>query len=267
MTASTSTTTSTTTFTRHGASPWRRDLATVGVLWRRDVVRFFRERTRVVGALLQPLIFWLVIGSGLSPTFRMPGAEGVSYLQYFFPGVLLMVVLFTSIFATMSVIEDRHQGFLQAVLVAPGSRSAVVVGKTLGATTVAMVQAGLFAALAPLAGFAGGQVEWGWLVLALVTTSVALSAFGFAVAWWLDSTQGYHVVMSVLLLPLWIISGAMFPAPEVPWLQVLLQANPMSWAVGAMRHALQGGPAPDGMLVGFALVALGLAIVAIHRRR
>src|SRR6266545_7632391 len=120
------------------------DLATTFVLWRRDLMRFAREKSRVVGALVQPLIFWLVIGSGMAKTFRLPGAQSVGYLEYFFPGVILMVVLFTSIFATMSLIEDRHQGFLQAVLVGPGSRVALVLGKCLGATTIAVLQATMF---------------------------------------------------------------------------------------------------------------------------
>src|SRR6185436_17519936 len=119
------------------------ELSTISVLVRRDLTRFVREKTRVAGALLQPLLFWLMIGSGMASTFVLPGARSVGYLEYFYPGVLVMVVLFTAIFTTMSVIEDRHSGFLQAVLVAPGSRAALVIGKCLGAATVAFVQ-GLF---------------------------------------------------------------------------------------------------------------------------
>ena len=109
--------------------------------------------SRVVGALVQPLIFWLVIGAGMAAQFRMPGADGVGYVQYFYPGIVMLVVLFTSIFTTMSVIEDRHKGFLQAVLVAPASRAALVLGKTLGGVAIALVQAAILLALAPLAGF------------------------------------------------------------------------------------------------------------------
>ena len=123
-----------------------------------------------------------------------------------------MVVLFTAIFTTMSVIEDRHSGFLQAVLVAPGSRASVVLGKCLGAGSVAFAQGLLFALLAPVAGFSLGAIDWPLLLSALALSCFGMCAMGFAVAWWLDSTAGYHVVMSVLLLPLWIVSGAMFPA-------------------------------------------------------
>lgn len=265
---------------RQAISAAAADWATVRVLWKRDVVRFFRERSRVVGALVQPLIFWLVIGSGLAPTFRVEGAAGLGYLAYFFPGVVLMVALFTAIFATMSLIEDRHQGFLQAVLVAPGSRTAVVLGKSLGASTVAWIQCALFVALAPVAGFDVAAIDWALLAVTLVATCLALSALGFAVAWWLDSTQAYHVVMFLFFLPLWILSGAMFPAPRIAWLETVLRANPLAWAVGATRQALHGGHAPEAVIftagsgwidalgvVGFAAVAVGLAVVVIHRKR
>lgn len=238
-------------------SAFAEDFATVAVLWQRDIVRFFRERTRVVGALLQPLIFWFVIGSGLSPTFHMQSASQVTYREFFFPGVILMVVLFTSIFATMSLIEDRHNGFMQAVLVGPGSRGAVVLGKSLGSTTVALVQASLFVLLAPLAGFHYSTIDWPLLALALVLTSLALTTTGFAVAWWLDSTQGYHVVMSVLLLPLWILSGSMFPAPRA--LEHILVFNPMTHAVGAIRRALYAGSPPNGTV----LVSAGVELTVL----
>ncbi|MFI5307496.1 MAG: ABC transporter permease, partial [Polyangiales bacterium] len=124
----------------HTRSALAEELSTIAVLVRRDTTRFVREKSRVVGALLQPLIFWLVIGSGMSSTFVLPSARGLHYLEYFYPGVVVMVVLFTAIFTTMTVIEDRHSGFLQAVLAAPGSRASVVLGKCLGAATVALCQ-------------------------------------------------------------------------------------------------------------------------------
>src|SRR5579871_3465628 len=108
-------------------------------LWRREIVRFYRQKTRVVGVILSPLVFWLVIGSGFGSSFRSSGG-GQHYLQYFFPGSLLMIVLFTSIFTMMSVIEDRDRGFLSSVLVAPVNRSAIVMGKVLGGTTLAAAQ-------------------------------------------------------------------------------------------------------------------------------
>jgi ABC-2 type transport system permease protein len=260
----------------------RLNAATIGVLVSRDLRRFFRQRSRVIGALVQPLIFWLVIGSGLSGSFRMPGAEGVGYVQYFYPGIVMLVVLFTSIFTTMSVIEDRHKGFLQAVLVAPASRTALVLGKTLGGVAIALAQAAIFLALAPLAGFDARAIEWPLLALLLLLIGIGLSSMGFAIAWWLDSTQGYHVVMSVLLIPLWIVSGAMFPLSEAAggprWLGWLGRANPMAYAVAGVRRALYGGAAPGGggvtstaalelgVTFAFAVVAVAVAVRVCSRR-
>jgi ABC-type polysaccharide/polyol phosphate export permease len=158
-----------------------------------------------------------------------------------------MLVLFSSIFATMSVIEDRHQGFLQGVLVAPGSRASVVLGKALASTTVALIQAALFVLLAPLAGFPLGRVAWAALTAALALTALGLAGLGFTIAWWLDSTQGYHVVMSLVLFPAWILSGAMFPPEGLPpAMRAILRFNPMSYSVAALRRALHGGTLPPG---------------------
>ena len=222
------------------------ELSTIGVLVRRDLTRFAREKSRVVGALIQPLIFWLIIGSGMSGTFVLPGAHGVDYREYFYPGVVVMVVLFSAIFTTMSGIEARPSGFLQAVLVAPGSRVSVVLGKCLGAASVALRQSALFILLAPLAGFELSDIHWPLLLAALALGCFSLCALGFGVAWWLDSTAGYHVVMSVLLLPLWILSGAMFPAPGSGWIAIIERFNPMSYAVSAVRRALYDGGLPEG---------------------
>jgi len=266
------------TATEPPASLARLNVATVGVLVGRDLRRFFRQPSRVIGALVQPLIFWLVIGSGLSSSFKMPGAEGVGYVQYFYPGIVMLVVLFTSIFTTMSVIEDRHKGFLQAVLVAPASRAALVLGKTLGGVTIALAQAAIFLALAPLGGFDMGAIHWPQLALLLLGIGLGLSSLGFAIAWWLDSTQGYHVVMSVLLLPLWILSGAMFPMAGGPrWIGWAMRANPMAYAVAGVRRALYGGRVPGGSLPSsatlelavtwlFALVAIVVAVRVCSRR-
>jgi ABC-2 type transport system permease protein len=258
----------------------REELATIRVLVRRDLMRFVREKSRVVGAVVQPLLFWLMIGSGMAGSFRLPGSEQVSYLEYFYPGVLVMIVLFSAIFTTMSVIEDRHSGFLQSVLVAPGSRVSVVLGKCLGSTLVALTQGSLFLLLAPLAGFAFAQIHWLPLLTGLVLTCLALCTIGFAVAWWLDSTSAYHVVMSVLLLPLWVLSGSMFPARAGSVIGVVIQLNPLSYAVSAVRRGIYGDRLPAGMLpdghgpwlsfcvlLCFVLLALGLAVQVCQRRR
>src|SRR5881275_2192005 len=121
-------------------------------LWWREIVRFYRQPSRVVGVIASPILFWLVIGSGFGTSIRSGGAGGENYLKYFFPGALIMIVLFTSIFTMMSVIEDRKEGFLLSVLTAPVPRSAIVLGKVLGGTTLAAIQGLIFLAFAPLVG-------------------------------------------------------------------------------------------------------------------
>jgi len=251
------------------------DLATALVLARRDLVRFFRQPSRLLGALGQPVIFWLVIGGGFAGTFRMPGAD-VPYLAYFYPGVVLLVVLFASIFTTASVIEDRHRGFLQTVQAGPGSRAALVVGKSIGSAAVALTQAALFLALAPAAGFRLGAIDWPLLAAALGLAALALAALGFAVAWGLDHVAGYHAIQMTVLVPLWVLSGAMFPPPEGhPALATALRLDPLAHAVSAVRRALAGPLAP-GVLPGtaardlafcalFAASTLTLAVLAARR--
>jgi daunorubicin resistance ABC transporter membrane protein len=230
----------------------------------RDLRRFFRQPSRVVGSLAQPLILWLVLGAGLSGSFRPgagAGAGGVGYLQYFYPGIVVLTMLFTAIFSTISVIEDRHHGFLQAVLAAPASRTALVLGKTLGGVAIASLQAGALLLLAPLAGFSLGEMNWPLLVGDLVLAGVGFTALGFAMAWWIDSTQGYHAVMSVALIPLWMLSGAMFPPGAGGVLGGLMAADPMTYVVSAARLGFHGGAVPAG-LVGAGSAVTDLAVVA-----
>ncbi len=252
------------------------DLALIGVLWRRDMIHLLRERSRWLGVVVQPLLFWGLIGSGLAGAFALPTAEGLGYLEYLFPGILAMVVLFTAVFATMSVIEDRQQGFLQQVMVGPGSRAALVLGKTAGVTTMALIQAGLCLLAAPLAGLSLAAVDWPSLALALVLGCIGLTAINFTLAWLVDSTAGYHGILSIVLLPLWIVSGAMFPAASgLPWLEPVMRANPMTYLVDALRHSLYGGVAPVShvslpvalvVLAGCALAFVSLAVWVVGRR-
>src|SRR5271168_2896446 len=162
-------------------------------LWWREIVRFYRQRSRVVGVIASPLIFWVVIGSGFGTSFRSGNAPGQRhYLDYFYPGALIMIVLFTSIFAMMSLIEDRKEGFLLSVMVAPVPRSAIVLGKVLGGTTLAAIQGLIFLAFAPFVGVHMGFVDFLLVTLVVFMVSFALTALGFVIAWPMDSTQAFH---------------------------------------------------------------------------
>ncbi len=245
------------------------DLATIGVLWRRDVMRFLRQPSRIIGALGQPIIMWLVIGSGMAQSFKMPGSD-VGYLEFFYPGVVMMVLLFASIFSTVSVIEDRHQGFLQAVMAGPGSRAALVLGKCAGSTTVALMQALALLCLAPMAGYGLTQVNWPLLAVTLAVTSFGLTALGVAVAWWLDNLQAFHAIQMTVLVPLWLVSGAMFPAGDSTTFALVMRLNPMSYAVSAARAAFygaQGFPYADLAVVTACSVACVLAAIAVCTRK
>src|SRR5512147_1213291 len=142
-------------------------------LWLREIVRFYRDRSRVLGALASPLVFWFLIGSGLGRSFRGGPAQPLpgGYLEYFYPGTLALILLFTAIFSTISLIEDRQAGFLQGVLVAPVPRSAIVLGKILGGTTLAALQGGVFLLLAPFAHVAVRLADLPGLALVIVLAS------------------------------------------------------------------------------------------------
>jgi len=200
-------------------------------LCQRELVRFVRQRNRVFGALGQPIIFWLLFSEGLK-------ARDLGY-RYFFPGTLVMILLFTAIFATISIIEDRREGFLQTVLVAPVARWAMVLGKILGGSLIALVQALAFLALGWLT--LGISMSVGGLfavTLLMLIIALALTSLGFVIAWRMDSTQGFHAIMSVFLLPMWLLSGSFFPAGEKGILGWIVRLNPLTYGVSALRGLL-----------------------------
>src|SRR6202166_219575 len=200
-------------------------------LWWREIVRFYRQRSRVVGVIASPLLFWLVIGSGFGTSFRSGNAPGQQhYLDYFYPGALIMIVLFTSIFAMMSLIEDRKEGFLLSVMVAPVPRSAIVLGKVLGGTTLSAIQGLIFLAFAPFVGIHLGVIDFLLVTLTVVLVSFALTSLGFAIAWPMDSTQAFHAIINLFLIPLWLLSGALFPLSGASgWIRALMYMNPLTY--------------------------------------
>jgi ABC-2 type transport system permease protein len=213
-------------------------------LCERELVRFFRQKNRVFGALGQPIIFWLLFGAGLRSASVGPGGN-LDY-AHFFPGTLVMILLFTAIFATISIIEDRREGFLQGVLVAPIPRWAMVLGKVLGGAAIAMLQGIVFLLLGWLAGVLGWFQVMSPTVLGIIgallimfVISVALTALGFFIAWRMDSTQGFHAIMSVFLLPMWLLSGAFFPMDVGGGLGWIIRINPLTYGVAGLRHYLQ----------------------------
>lgn len=250
-------------------------------LWRRECVRFFRDRSRVFSSLGQPILFWVLFAAALRESSFAAGdldLSRTSYGEFFFVGALTMTVLFTSIFATITVIEDRTAGFLQGVLTSPVPRAAIALGKITGGSTIAVAQAMLFMLLAPLAGLPLSLDGAAAVLLALILMSLALTGLGFSLAWVMDSTAGYHGVMMLFLMPMWLLSGSMFPVQSAhPVLAAIMMANPLTYGVAATRYALYGTQAPEvqglpapalawGVLVFFALFTFALGTFVTCRR-
>jgi ABC-2 type transport system permease protein len=217
-------------------------------LCRRELVRFLRQRHRIIGALATPVVFWLLIGGGMGRSFRGPGVTDVggNYLQFFFPGTILMILLFTAIFSTISIIEDRREGFLQSVLVAPVPRMAIVLGKVLGGTVLAFGQALLFLLLAPTVRIHPPLAGFALAALMMAILAFSLTALGFCIAWRMNSTQGFHAIMNLFLMPLWFLSGALFPAEgAMGGLKWVMRANPLTYGLTGLREAIYWGQAPS----------------------
>ena len=244
-------------------------------LWWREVVRFYRQKSRVIGVIASPLLFWIVIGSGFGSSFRSGGGAGQQhYLDYFYPGALIMIVLFTSIFTMMSVIEDRKEGFLLSVLTAPVPRSAIVLGKVLGGTTLSAIQGLIFLAFAPLVGVHLTIASFFWVTIVVFLVSFSLTALGFAIAWPMDSNQAFHAIINLFLIPLWLLSGSLFPLSGASgWMRVLMQINPLTYGVEALRMLLYPGSPSEFSLTAsmstlllFTLFMFGLSFMMVNRR-
>ena len=204
-------------------------LRAVYIIWYRDLLRFWRDRARIVASLAQPLLFLLIFGTGLSSAIAGSGqATGpVDYVQFMFPGIIGMAVLFAAVFGAMSIVWDREFGFLKEVLVAPIDRSAVAIGKSLGGATQAMIQGLILLVLAPLVGVKLTIESVLLLVPFVFLLAFALSAMGVALASRMKSMQGFQIVMNFLMMPMFFLSGALFPLGNLPtWLAVLTRLNP-----------------------------------------
>lgn len=245
-------------------------------LWHRELVRFLTDRSRLFSSIGQPVIFWVLFAGALSGSNFKPGE--LSYGEFFWVGGLTMTLLFTAIFSTITVIEDRKEGFLQSVLVSPVPRSSIVLGKILGCTTLAMFNGLLFFALLPLAGVSVSVESFLSTVGVMFILAMALVGMGYSLAWLMDSSAGYHGVMMVLFMPMLLLSGAFFPVQTAHWiLKWIMMVNPLAYGVGALRHtlyptnelAVEGLPSLTLCLavsVAFALTMFALSTMITMRR-
>ncbi len=217
----------------------RTDLRAISIVWRRELIRFRRDRLRAITSLIQPLLFLLVLGTGLSSLASHSLPSGIDFKTFIYPGVLAMAVLFTAIFSAASIVWDREFGFLREMLVAPVSRASIVIGKCLGGATIATFQGIIILALAGLAHVPYDPVLMLILVGEMLLLAFTLTAFGVMMAARITQFQAFMALTQMLVLPLFFLSGALYPLHGLPgWLSVLTRIDPLTYVVGPMRHAV-----------------------------
>jgi len=217
----------------------RSDMRAASIVWRRELIRFRRDRLRAITSLIQPLLFLLVLGTGLSSLASHSMPPGVNFKTFIYPGVLAMSVMFTAIFSAASIVWDREFGFLREMLVAPVSRSAIVIGKILGGATIATFQGIIMLALAGLADVPYNPVLLLTLTGELFLLAFTLTAFGVMMAARITQFQAFMALTQMLVLPLFFLSGALYPLHGLPtWLSILTRLDPLTYVVYPMRHAV-----------------------------
>jgi len=268
-------------------------LRAIYIIWYRDILRFWRDRWRLVASLAQPLLFLLVFGSGLSSSLQGSSSfgtsGGLSYIQFMYPGIIGMAILFSSIFGAMSIVWDREFGFLKEVLVAPIDRYAVAIGKALGGTTQAMIQGLILLVLAPFVGVKLSLLTVLTMIPLAAVLAFGLSSFGVALASTMKSMQGFQVVMNFLMMPMFFLSGALFPLSGLPgWMTVLTRIDPASYGIDPLRRVvlsesglpsavidklgltingqLLSVPLEAGIMLAFGVVMLTIAVISFNRR-
>jgi ABC-2 type transport system permease protein len=271
----------------------RATLRAIYIIWYRDVVRYWRDRMRLLASLAQPLLFLLIFGTGLSASLRgigggLGGAASINYVQFIYPGIIGMAVLFTSIFSAMSIVWDREFGFLKEVLVAPIDRSAIAIGKALGGSTQAMVQGMILLVLAPIIGVTLTPLAVLELIPLIFVLAFALTTLGVVLAASMKSMQGFQAVMNFLMMPIFFLSGALFPLSNLPWWMTgLTRIDPAAYGIDPIRRVILGAsgiptavtdrlaltlggqtlplPTEVGLVLAFGFVMLGIAIWSLRR--
>jgi ABC-2 type transport system permease protein len=215
-------------------------MSTIYIIWLRQVKRFFRRPSRIIGSLGQPLLFLIALGLGLQPVFQAAGRG--KYIQYLAPGIIAMSIMFNSVFSGIEIIWDRQFGFLKETLVAPVSRINIMLGRTLGAGTIAILQGVVVLIASELFGFRLESFQ-GFLLSLLIMfiTSLLFASFGTAVATQLNDMQGFQLIMNFIIMPIFFLSGALFPLQGIPTLlKTIVSFNPLTYSVDALRGSLTG---------------------------
>jgi ABC-2 type transport system permease protein len=241
----------------------------VAMIWQRDMVRLWRQRTRLLGAVARALVWLFALGLGLRGS--LSSIAGFSYEQFVFPGVIAMTVIFSGLQSAISIVYDREFGFLKEVQVAPTPRSTLVIGKCLGGASSSTVQALIILIFAPFASVTLTPVNVLATIVATFVTALAISGLGVVIAMWITDFENFGTIQNFITLPLYMFSGAIFPTRQVPsWLHVILLLNPLSYGVNAIRGVLLGYdiasvPFNLAVLLAFAVIMIIIAI-AMSRR-
>ena len=246
------------------------DLPALSMIWKRELIRFSRDRAQIAGSLARPILWLVVLGWGMGSVF--PGFKGMSYMDYLFPGVVAMNLLFASFLAAISIIWDREFGFLKEMLVAPISRLTIAVGKAASGATVALLQGCIVLLFIPILGI---ETD-GWSVLlalpAMFLIAFPMTSLGLLIASRMTSFEGFGTIANFVIMPMFFLSGAIFPMEQVPpFLKVFSAINPLTYGVDLLRYILQGTHAfpvalSIAVLLGFTSLTLAGAVWAFYRR-
>jgi ABC-2 type transport system permease protein len=222
----------------------KKELIGIYTVWLRDIKRYFRDRPRIIGSFAQPILFLFVLGTGIASSFSVfGGGGGGDFLNFMFPGIVGMTVLFTSFFSAMSIVWDREFGFLREVLVAPISRTSIVVGKLLGGSTIAMIQGSIILLFSPLLKIPITFVIFFKVLAIMFLVAMTISTMGIVLASVIKSMQAFQVITNFLLMPMFFLSGALFPLNStVRWMNVVSKINPLSYGIDAMRTMILNNP-------------------------
>ncbi|HTR55375.1 MAG TPA: ABC transporter permease [Kofleriaceae bacterium] len=257
---------------------FRSDLRAVRIVWHRDVIRFWRDKPRMLASVLQPMLYLFVFGTGMGASLKLPGQ--LDLRAFLYPGVMAMATLFTCFFSAGSIVWDREFGFMREMLVAPVRRGAIVVGKALGGATAGMTQGVIVLAIGAAVGVPFSPVMLLILLGELMVLSFAVTAIGVLVAVRIKSFQAFMALVQIIIMPMFFLSGALFPLQNLPgWLAFATRLDPLTYAVDPMRRAVLGelGAPPIGsvhwsgwtvptllelaIVLAFGLVALWLAAI------
>lgn len=238
----------------------------VYVIVAREFKKFIREKSRLFSAIARPLLWLFIVGAGISRL--VPNDTGVPYIQFIFPGIIGMTILFSSIFSSISIIWDKEFGFMKEILVAPVSRFSIVIGKALSGTIVSTLQAIIILALFPVLGFTFGPVQVLQLIVICASLSFCISAFGIVLATFYDSYESFSVIMNFIIMPMFFLSGAMYPVKLLPdILRVAAELNPLTYGIDLMKHVIfpgaSGSLGPDFSFLTGILVILGASVIFV----